>query len=161
MSMGLHARYVVLDAEGLLHKRSPKRKEGKKKTEKKCVEKSTGKAGESATGNLAEPASAPSDCSDVDQPVETEQNPDDDESGDAWVAIDPPHGGSQPVLKRVSPAPTAAVPPLAQKIAIASNGGSPSNPATDDSKLSKADRKALKKKLIDERLKRERKAANW
>ena len=110
---------------------------------------------------MAEKDSAASGRSDAADADDGEEESDDEESGDTWVAIDPPHGGSQPVLKRVTPGEASAVPSFAQKIVIPG----PRvlfRSRSDDSKLSKADRKALKKRLIEERMKREqRKAANW
>ena len=153
MSMGLHARYVLLDAEGVLPKRSLKKKAEKKKAK-------TGKADRAAAGDVVAKASPASGSSDTGDSDPSGEEPDDEKSNDTWVAVDPPHGSSQPILKRVAPAETAAVPSLSQKIVVPRSESS-SDSGTDDSKLSKADRKALKKKLIDERLKRERKAANW
>jgi len=160
MSMGLHARYVILDAEGALPKRAVKKK-AEKKAEKKIAAKSEPcatdadpgeKKADLATGNETQP----------DEAADADENETDEErSSDTWMAVDPPHAKAQPVLKRVAPVATTTVPSLAQKIVIP--GASSSSAAgADDGKLSKADRKALKKKLIDERLKREqRKAANW
>jgi hypothetical protein len=159
MSMALHARYVVLDAEGVLRKRPPK-----KEKKEKAAEKKADKAGLAATGDVAKKglaASGTSAAADSDHDEESsDEGTDDEESGNTWVAVDPPHGGSQPVLKRVTPGETSAVPALSQKI-ISPAESSSSNSGTDDGKLSKAERKALKKKLIDARLQRERKAANW
>jgi hypothetical protein len=173
MAMGLHARYVILDAEGALPKRLPRKKAEKKKVEKKAektttatmtTEKKTDKADQVTMGDAAEndPASGDgSDPDDVDDGDEESSDEEDEESGDTWVTVDPPHGSSQPVLKRVTPAAAAAPPPLSQKIVVPGAGSASASAGTDDSKLSKADRKALKRKLLDERLKRERKAANW
>jgi hypothetical protein len=157
VSMGLHARYVLLDAEGALPKRPLKKRSESKKAGKK--------AGKAATGDVAEKVSAASGASDApalddDKDDSSDENSDDEDSGETWVAVDPPHGGSQPVLKRVAPGETLAVPSLSQKIVIPTESSS-SDPGADDSKLSKSERKALKKKLIDERLQRARKAANW
>lgn len=157
VSMGLHARYVLLDAEGALPKRPLKKRSERKKAGKK--------AGKAATGDAAEKVPAASGTSDApasddDNSDSSDEKADDENSGDTWVAVDPPHGGSQPVLKRVAPGETLPVPSLSQKIVIPTENSS-SDPGADDSKLSKSDRKALKKKLIDERLQRARKAANW
>ncbi|MEI8375142.1 MAG: hypothetical protein WCJ35_20165 [Planctomycetota bacterium] len=176
VSMGLHARYVILDAEGVLPKRV-----AKKKLEKKLAVKVGAKADQAKEPSQAKDpsknnsplpyagegqgvredkpekdsaASGRSDAADSDDGTE--------ESGDTWVVVDPPHGNLQPVLKRVMPSETSAVPSLSQKIAIPGAETSSRDSASDDNKLSKADRKALKRKLIDERLKREqRNAANW
>jgi len=156
MSMGLHARYVILDAEGLLARRFVKKKASKKKAEKK--------PGKSEAGDLAKKESSRGsiDATSTDDENESSDAGDDEEaSNNSWVAVDPPHGGSQPVLKRSStPVQTSNAPPLSQKT-VAQAGSPSSDSAADYSKLSKADRKALKKRLIDQRLQRERKAANW
>lgn len=153
LSMGLHARYVILDAEGALPKRVAKKKVIKRPAEKKAE-----KAKADATEKKEEATSVKSDAAEAEDDDADEDS--DEVSSDTWVAVDPPHGNAPPVLKRVTPGETSAAPPLSQKITIAAADGS-SDSSTDDSKLSKLDRKALKKKLIDERLKRERKAANW
>ena len=82
-------------------------------------------------------------------------HPSDEESGDTWVTVNPPHGTSQPLLKRVTPGETSAVPSLAQKVVVPAAESSASGSVADVGRLSKADRKALKKRLIEERMKRE------
>ena len=159
MSMGLHARYVVLDAEGIIQKRSRKKVE-KKAARKAVSEKPAEKSGQAATGSPAKSGSTGSACDATDSDQDTDEG-DEDEPDDTWVAVDPPHGRAQPVLKRVTPAATSPAPAVAEKAAVPETESS-SVSASDVSKLSKADRKALKKKLLDERIKREqRKAANW
>jgi hypothetical protein len=150
-SMGLHARYVLLDAEGVLPKRPLKKKPEKK------VAKKTVNAQPATTGAVTEKDSGVrSNRNAADGADES----DEEESGDAWVTVDPPHGTAQPVLKRVTPAATSAVPSLGQKI-VAPPAES-SSAGSSDGKLSKADRKALKKKLIEERIKRQQNGgANW
>ncbi len=152
LSMGLHARYVILDAEGALPKRVARPKAAKRRPASKAE-----KATDDATGTNA----TTSGTSDVAAADDDDENSDGDQSGDTWVAVDPPHGNAQPVLKRVLPGETPAVSPLSQKIALPAADDSPSGSNSDDSKLSKADRKALKRRLVDERLQRERKASNW
>jgi len=160
MSMGLHARYVVLDAEGVLPRRSLKKK-AEKKVGKKRAEK-TDRAERSTTGDGAEKGSAASDTGDAADSSQGEDESFDEPSGDTWVAVDPPHGNLQPVLKRVTSAETSVVPSLSQKLVLPGAESSSSDSASDDGKLSKADRKALKRRLIEERLKREQgKAAKW
>jgi len=161
ISMGLHARYVVLDAEGAIPKRVAKKKAEKKPREKKSTTKKTDQADKDTKADVAEEDTADDGENEADDFVESEEEADDEESGDTWVAVDPPHGRAQPILKRVTPAETSTVPSLAQKITVPGAESSSPDSAVDESKLSKADRKALKKKLLDERLKRERKAANW
>ncbi len=161
IAMGLHARYVLLDAEGSLPKRLPKKKAEKKQAEKKAnqVARTAAKDDEAKKDPTAGGTDGADDSGNT-QPDSADEGPDNEEAEDKWVAVDPPHGGAQPVLKRVTPGEAASAPPLAQKIAAAAAASSASAP--DDSKLSKADRKALKKRLLDERLKREqRKAGNW
>ena len=189
LAMGLHARYVLLDAQGLLPRleaeaKSESRKSSTRKTLKVVRDEET-EAGES-------------------------------DAQDEWVAIEGPHGGQQPVLRRADPAPVPAS-PVSAKASSASPASSKAQvapafssapvasaakpvasvkastaPATatkpaatvqpaktqasadadahegegeefsDGQKLSKADRKALKKRLLEERLKREqRTAGKW
>ena len=67
-SMGLHARYVILDAEGGLHKRSPKKK-AERKAAKKAAQKNIDQAGQAATDDAAKHDSAASgrtDAADAD-----------------------------------------------------------------------------------------------
>ena len=161
LSMGLHARYVLLDADGSLPKRLPKKKAEKRKADKKAekVDRAAAKDEEAKKDSIAS-GTTNTNVSDDGQPDSTAEGSDNEEADDKWVAVDPPHGGAQPVLKRVTPGESSSAPPLAQKITAARAESSAS--ASDDSKLSKADRKALKKKLLDERLNREqRKAGNW
>ncbi len=156
MSMGLHARYVILDAEGALPRRSAKKKAEKKK---KSAEKPR-KADRAAAENSKEKVPAASCRSNLADADEATGETDDEPASDKWVAVDPPHGGPQPILKRVAPVERPAAAPLSQKVAALASAGSSAS-GTDESKLSKADRKALKKKLLDDRLKRERKSSNW
>jgi hypothetical protein len=167
--MALHARYVILDAEGALPKRIVKKKAAKKRSEKKSEKKiEKDLANTSLAKDIPAPARGGSlgdNSSSVAMEPDDEEEPgesDDEESSDTWVAIDPPHGKPQPVLKRVVAGESSSPSPLAQKVAAVAAGSSASDSGPDDSKLSKADRKALKKKLLDERLKRDqRKASNW
>jgi hypothetical protein len=154
ISMGLHARYVILDAEGELPKRVIKKKPEKKQAEKKRAEK---KAEASAGKPVANDSATDVRRDEADSSEDADES--DDEESEKWVAVDPPHGNAQPVLKRVTPAASSS--PLGSRVASVVSGNPASASPVDESKLSKAERKALKKKLIDERLKRERKAANW
>ncbi len=172
LSMGLHARYVVLDAEGGLAKRSQKKKAEKKRGSKKSDPGTTaGQAGNlsqvamadrAAQGDASQQGSSASGEHDADHSEEGDEEADDEQTGDSWVAADPPHSASQPILKRVTPPAASAVPPLAQKM-VAPGAGSPAaGTGAGNGELSKADRKALKRKLLDERLKREQqKSAKW
>jgi hypothetical protein len=138
-SMALNARFVLLDAEGRLPRRT-----AKPKAKKKLAEKPKSKAVGAATGDSAKRDSAPAGASDREEA-------DEDDSRDKWISVHPPHGGPTPssssVLKRAGPLATH----------VASSAASQA-----DSKMSKADRKAMKKKLLEERLKSEqRRASNW
>ncbi len=111
---------------------------------------------------MAETDSAAGGRSDAADADGGEEEPSDDEPGDTWVAVNPPHGSSQPVLKRVTPPQASSVPSLSQKIAIPAAQGSSAAADSEGGKLSKADRKAMKKKLLDERIKRQQgKASHW
>ena len=79
---------------------------------------------------------------DADEPTDAVEEPE-DELGDAWVAVDPPHGGWRPVLKHH----TAAGPlPSSQGVAIAGAARPGLRiSAAAEGKLSKADRKAHEK----------------
>ncbi len=162
MSMALHARYVVLDAEGVIPKRVVKRKTEKKPVEKRQAVKKTDQADQAAMGDVAEEDSAENGRNNAADSDDGEEEPGSEECGDTWVTIDRPHGGAQPVLKRVTPAETSAVPSLAPKADLPGTESSSSDSGSDSRTLSKADRKALKKRLIEERMKREQhKASNW
>jgi hypothetical protein len=146
-SMALHARFVLLDAEGRLPRRAIKEKAKSKRAVKS---KRKGK-------NVAD--AEPRDCD--SNAAEPESNAPDD----TWVAVDPPHGNAPTgpsVLKRV-PLPIAQTEQsLAQEAEATSSENASSSASSIDGKLSKAERKALKKKQIEERLKSEqRRASNW
>ena len=87
------------------------KKKAEKKAAKKAAEKKTGKADQTPYRTMwrrkIPRQAARSAAADADGEEEVTY---DEESGDTWVAVDPPHGGSQPVLKRVTPAATSAVP---------------------------------------------------
>ena len=130
LAMALFARYVIFDAEGLLPRRHSETDEA---AQPKLA--------------LAKPAAEDEPADDGDVETQAEEP---EEAAEDWVAIDPPHGKTPPVLKRVvAPAVTVEATPA---------------PAPDsaDQKLGKADRKALKKRLLAERLQREqKKSVNW
>ncbi len=135
-SMALHARFVLLDAEGQLPRRT-----AKPKVKKKRVEKPKVKVASAAAEDSVKRDSAADGASDRDESGENE-------SRDRWISVHPAHSGPTPSSASL-PKRTA---PLAA--AVAAN--------QEDSKMSKADRKALKKKLLEERLKSEqRRASNW
>ncbi len=143
-AMGMHARYVIHDAEGLIPRRVAKVKR-ERASNKRGAKPLKGEAAASASENAA----GRERSSDED----SEEKESDDSSDDAWLAVDPPHATTSPILKRVQPSSAAA--------AVGSSATS-ANPESAESKLNKLDRKALKKKLLDERLKREqRKASSW
>ena len=114
-AMGLHARYVLLDAQGLVPHPEPRK--------------------------TAEP--------DEDEPSKTEAVKVLPAAGSRWRAIDPPHAASPPTYQRSAPQPAAA--PLARAAATPVASPSPAN-----GKLTKAERKALKERLLRERQEREK-----
>ena len=112
MAMGLHARFVILDAKGLSHS-SP----GEEKSDEPPVINSRQR---------------------TSRPDFTEVR---------WAEPEPAHPTPQPALKKPGPTPLvskpAATPPLA--------GGLGTPPQSAHEKLSKADRKALRKRLLEMR----------
>ncbi len=153
-SMVLHARFVLLDAEGRLPRPAVKRQAKSKGSAKAKVKPETADAKASTKRELA----------DADQSDELDS--DDEDSEDRWIAVDPAHSSGtssgSPVLRRAGSPVGARETALPQKV-VAPSSVSPLAASDEDSgKLSKADRKALKKKLLQERAKAEqRKAANW
>jgi hypothetical protein len=122
LAMALHARHVILDAEGRLPRRRP-------------APKAEAAGGAQADADEGDGESRPSG-----------QDADDGRSTpDRWVAVDPPHGTAQPCLRRVdsSGVPVAAPAP-----------SPPASPSTEH-KLTKAERKALKKRLLEQRMQRQ------
>ncbi len=105
LAMGLHARYVILDAEGLLPRREPT----------------------------------------LDDQLEEEYEEASSSAADEWITIDSAHHTPQPVLKRK---------------ARASRAETVASPVRR--KLTKQERKSLRKRLMRQRLERERKQhGNW
>lgn len=116
-AMSLHARHVLLDAEGLLPQR--------------------------------ESRSAKQEQSDeADQPAEENAA----SSGDKWLKIDPPHSTPQPPLRR-------SALPSTTPIGAAVSSSTP-NPLLSPvhRKLTKGERRALKERLLRERLERQRRS---
>jgi hypothetical protein len=161
LAMGLHARFVLLDARGLLPRRAPESKgeetarrqarrglkvvsnEENEADEQSEAQESAGDGQWRATGaTKPEPQPAPRGV-DPGTPVK--------------LASPPAQAATTPA----KPAPS----PLGAKVSAATTGTSKDADADDssgDPKLSKADRKALKKRLLEERLKREqRTAGKW
>ena len=106
-AMGLHARYVILDAEGCLPLRRSK-----------------------------------DDAAEEDEEVCSS-------TGERWTKVDPPHSNPQPLVKR------AGTP----RVASAASSVSPANApllSPVNRKLTKGERKALKERLLRERLERQR-----
>ena len=135
-SMALHARFVLLDAEGQLPRRT-----AKPKAKKKRAEKPKRKTVSASAGDSLKPDSATDDASDRDES-------DENESRDKWISVHQAHNGPTPS----SPSAVKRAAPLAAAVAA----------SQEESKMNKADRKALKKKLLEERLKSEqRRASNW
>jgi hypothetical protein len=101
LAMGLHARYVILDAEGLLPAREPK----------------------------------------SNQPEQEQPQQQSPPAAADWVAVDAPHPTPRPVLKRR----TSPVEPEPEPI-----------PSPVRRKLTKQEKKALRQRLLKQRLERER-----
>jgi hypothetical protein len=112
MSMALNARYVILDAEGLLPRRESK------------------SHGDSEKDNMEESSGAP---------------------GKQWTRVDSSVGTPQPVQRRNS-TPVSASPSTPQPIF----SKSPVPPAPVTRKLTKQEKKALRDRLLRERLERQR-----
>ena len=113
-AMGLNARYVILDAQGLVVHPEPRKKA-------KEPDEDDAKEAEKEEVKATSPA------------------------GNRWRAIDPPHAAPQPAYQR--PAPQAAAAPVA-KPAL--------DPSPANRKLTKAERRALKERLLRERQEREK-----
>ncbi|MGD0896225.1 MAG: hypothetical protein ABR915_00230 [Thermoguttaceae bacterium] len=129
-AMGLYARHVILDAEGRLPNPAP--------------------------ASHTEDA-GPVDQGDADEPEE--EGDDESAATDQWVAVDPPHGQSQPILRRAAAAglPITAVPPTAMAASA-----SASDTSAADRRLTKAERKALKRRLLEQRAERQQStASDW
>jgi len=135
LSMGFHARYVLLDAEGLLPRREPK------------------------------PAKEPIDISDEEEDLDNTASASTTASS-PWTRVDAPQGVPQPALARTAP---AASPSVAAAAAAVKSPSSSFTPAASTSvsaglsaaassvnrKLTKGEKKALRQRLEQERLKRE------
>lgn len=146
LAMCLYGRHVLLDVEGLIPRRAEKKAATRSKRKLSIAKRE--------------------EDSEADEKEPGDMVKEDDQANDNWVVADPPHASAQPVLKRVAPAVTSAASsgtskpaaPLASKVAFVGSTSS----ASDSEKMSKSDRKALKKRLLEERLQREqRTAAKW
>lgn len=148
LAMGLHARHVLMDAEGLLPRREAEPAKSGSKPEAAVVK---------PTRPAAKPLVEEAVRDEEDEEIEEEEAAADGE----WIAIDPPHGKAGPVLKRVAPAGESAKTPTFTPVP-AVKSAPVAAAATDDQKLSKSDRKALKKQLLEERLRRQQqKSSGW
>ena len=116
-AMGLHARYVILDAEGLLPQCEP-----------------------------AEDEYEPEEEYEEDEYDEYEEETDD------WIKIDKPHRKPRPPRKKKQKARASAVKESLVKESLVKESES----TEVKRKLTKGERKALRKRLLDERLERER-----
>jgi hypothetical protein len=156
-SIILHARFVLLDAEGQLSRPAARRQ-----AKSKPAARSTAQPVKAAEADSPELDPAKGDTSGGEE-AETEK------ADDGWVTAHPRPaseytgaGASPPVVRGMNPPSAAPAPTFANKSAVASSGSSVPVSGPDKGKLSKADRKAMKKQLLEERLKAEqRKAANW
>jgi hypothetical protein len=127
-AIGVHARYVVLDAYGLL---PAKKAKGRRTASQDAGDFDAGDSDEDAEdGEIADQA-------------DTSRR---SNSGDAWVKVDAPHISPRPVLRRENASATANPSPAS------SAGGV----APVQRKLTKDERRALKAKLLRERADRQR-----
>jgi hypothetical protein len=130
-SMTLHARYVLMDAEGLLPRREPKPK-------KQPADDASDQAATSARSS-GTPSPQP------------------------WLHADPPHSTPPQPVYRATPVPAAVAKSAATSYAASSSVSSKSSvsqsslPAASsvNRKLTKQEKKALKERLLRERLQRE------
>ncbi|MEN6449259.1 MAG: hypothetical protein ABFC96_02100 [Thermoguttaceae bacterium] len=112
LAMALHARYVMLDAQGLIVHREPK---------EPC-------------------ANEPSEAEAEDSPEDQENNePSLTSKGSGrWTKIDPPHASPQPARQRPATVAAASAEPAASE-------------TSGNHKLTKAERKAMKERLLKQR----------
>jgi len=143
-AMSLHARYVLLDAKGLL----PHRERKPKEKPRDCPDF----RGHRRAAMVDENGTVPLDAAETtDKEVILS-------SGDGrWLKIDPPHEIPKPATQgkpsAVSAAP-ATVPPRSASIPIFT----PTQESSAQHKLNKAERKAMKERLLRERLERQRRS---
>jgi hypothetical protein len=151
MATALFARHVLLDAEGRLPKREPKA----------AVQAEQPEASDDADEEDDEEDEDDEDEDDDDYDDEDDDDDEEDEDEDEdeeadtsskkqWQQVHTSHPASQPILKRV-----AASKPVATAATPASAAGNSAG------KLSKAERKALRDRLLKEKAERARKSANW
>jgi hypothetical protein len=151
----LQARYVILDAKGLL----PRRRAKAESTDESPADAGSEDSASEARKSLSRRASSRYQRNDLaKEPDDTEAR----ESAASWTALDPPHQPAVPAsaAKRPAEIATSAVVPR-PSLPVVKRMASPAAPAVSESaghKLSKAERKALKKRLIEERLDRQQ---NW
>jgi len=120
-AMSLHARHVLLDAEGLLPRPGRKAEEPQ------------------------------------DKPSETTKNIVEEPKKTFWGKIDPPHVLPQPSHQQaVRPATVSVASPTPAAATASATAPSSLSPAPVNRKLTKAERKALKERLLRERQERER-----
>jgi hypothetical protein len=141
-AMSLHARYVLLDAKGLL----PRRERPAKEVPRDCPDF---RVSDNGTVPFNTPATAKTKAA---EKVATLS------SGDGrWLKIDPPHEIPKPAIQGKTSAVSAAlatVPPASASIPIFT----PTQGSPVQRKLTKQERKALKERLLRERLERQRRS---
>jgi hypothetical protein len=125
-AMSHHARYVRLDAEGLLPLKERPAKEEKKE-------------------NQAEA----SDAESTDKPVILSSN------DGRWLKIDPPHETPKPAVQHAAPT-VAAAPATVSHTSASVSISTADQDSSAQHKLTKAERKAMKERLLRERRERER-----
>lgn len=138
--MMLHARYVLLDAKGLLPVRKPK---AAKASKPKAASKKTAKAAAVVAAS-----------------VSNESEEDESESASSSsITVHPPHGLPRPVNPAIVPSnPNKPQPPRVAAL-VASSGPASTHDETSDAagkpKMTKAERKAMRKRLEQMRTERE------
>ena len=146
MTVALYARHVLLDAEGLLPRRETRQAAPRRSRNKKPSTAQDDLQTSATTGQSNVAASARSES--VVPPVRPPVKP---------IA---PSSASAPAPPRVVP-PAIGAAPLAAKLPAKTAAPPSSAPVSaGQESLSKADRKALKKRLLEERLKREQQGAS-
>jgi hypothetical protein len=184
LAMGLYARHVLLDAQGLLRREEPKEKARTRKTLKvvtgdddSACDEPDNKPETEQPEAKNQPAKSPSpqaaaqgSVRRVDPATTATPEPAKATQAAPKATAKPataPAPEPKPAIAKASPAPVASAKPATSPPAKPS---APADPPSDEKeleeadgqeKLSKADRKALKKRLLEERLKREQRTAKW
>jgi hypothetical protein len=144
LAMTLHARYVILEAQGLLPARKPKATDSKEG------------AGQAAGAKIAKASKA------MTTDDEAEEEEEDEDSGRSSLTVHPPHGvprpaspavvpaSAKPAVQSSRPAVTGAAALRMSSAAAGTSAGSGVENESDSpakKKITKAERKAMRKRL--------------